>query len=356
MSVPRFDAEAPLLPSALLAGVPRGEPPDCWNADSAAVAFFAARPALEEQVDGTMPAVDPDESRRGGAKLLEVQSACPFRAQAEFRLGARPLEDPEIGVAASERGELVHGVLARLWLELSAQPALHALSREELRAMIQGAVEAEAAPALRSAQGFMRQLLAIEIEWLLARVADLLAIDAARPPFEIESIEKEHLIVIGGLTLTLRIDRIDRLEGGSLAVIDYKTGADADAGAWFGERPRLPQMPLYVEAVGAERVSAVAFGRVRTGDTAYSGVARDSAAFPGLATQGSKGWPVEHSSWDGLVDAWRRRLTAIAREHTSGDARLSPDPVRACRYCQLGMLCRIGETRLGAATRESGDD
>ncbi len=356
MSVPRFDAEAPLLPSALLAGVPRGEPPDCWNADSAAVAIFALRPALEEQVDGTMPVVGPDESQRGGAKLLEVQSACPFRAQAEFRLGARPLEDPEIGVAASERGELVHGVLARLWLELRTQTALHALPRDELRAMIQGAVEAEAAPALRSAQGFMRQLLAIEIEWLLARVADLLAIDAVRRSFEIESVEKEHSIVIGGLTLTLRVDRIDRLEDGSLAVIDYKTGADADAGAWFGERPRLPQMPLYVEAVGAERVSAVAFGRVRTGDTAYSGVARDSAAFPGLAAHGSKGWPVEHSSWDDLIYSWRRRLTAIAREHTSGDARLAPDPVRACSYCQLGMLCRIGETRLGAATRESGDD
>ena len=356
MSVPRFDAEAPLLPSALLAGVPRGSPPDTWNAACAAAAMFAARPALEQQVDGTMPAVEPGEAQRGGARLLEVQSACPFRAQAEFRLGARPLEDPELGVAASERGELVHAVLARLWQELRAQPALRALSSDELRATIRRAVDIEAATALRSAQGFMRQLLALEIEWLVERVADLLEIDAARPPFEIESVEKEHSIEIGGLALTLRVDRIDRLEDGSLAVIDYKTGADAEAAAWFGERPRLPQLPLYAEAVGAGRVSAVAFGRVRTGDTAYSGVARDPGAFPGLTTQGARGWPVEHSSWDELVDAWRRRLTAIAREHTSGDARLAPDPGRACRYCQLGILCRIGETRPGAQAREPDDD
>jgi ATP-dependent helicase/nuclease subunit B len=356
MSVPRFDAEAPLLPSALLADVPRGDPPDCWTADPAAVAIFAARPTLEERLDGAMPAVEPGESQRGGAKLLEVQSACPFRAQAEFRLGARPLEDPELGVAASERGELVHGALARLWLDLRSHRALQALSRDELRAKIQGAVEAEAAAALRAARGFMRQLLEIEIEWLLVRVAELLEIDAARPPFEVESVEKELSIVIGGLTLALRVDRIDRLEDGSLAVIDYKTGADAEAESWFGERPRLPQLPLYVEAVGAERVSAVAFGRVRTGDTAYSGVARDAAAFPGLAAHGSRGWPLEHSTWDELLDAWRRRLAGLAREHSSGDARLAPDPVRACRYCRLGMLCRIGETRLGAARQESADD
>jgi ATP-dependent helicase/nuclease subunit B len=336
--------------------VPRVDLLDCWMADSVSSAIFAARPALEEQVDGAMPAVEPGESGRGGAKRLEVQSACPFRAQAEFRLGARPLEDPQLGVAASERGELLHTILARVWLELRSHAALRALAPDELRAMIRGAVEAEAAPAQRTARGFMRQLLEIESEWLLARVADLLAIDSARPPFEVESVEKEHTIAIGGLTLTLRVDRIDRLEDGSLAVIDYKTGADAEATAWFGERPRLPQLPLYVEAVGAGRVSAVAFGRVRTGDTAYSGLARDSAAFPGLIAQGSRGWPDEHSSWEELMEAWRRRLTLIAREHTSGDARLAPDPVRACRYCQLGMLCRIGETRLGAATRESGDD
>jgi probable DNA repair protein len=356
MSVPRFDAEAPLLPSALLAGVRRGDAPDRWMADAAAVAIFAARPTLDEQVDAAMPAVEPGESQHGGAKLLEIQSACPFRAQAEFRLGARPLEDPELGVAASERGELVHSVLARLWLELRAQPALLALSSEELRATIHSVVDSEAAPALRTAQGFMRQLLEIEIEWLRARVADLLAIDAARAPFEVEAVEKEHSLVIGGLALALRVDRIDRLSDGSLAVIDYKTGADAEAAAWFGERPRLPQLPLYVEAVGAGQVSAAAFGRVRTGATGYSGVARDTAAFPGLIAPGARSWPTEHSSWDELVDAWRERLSAIAREHAAGDARLAPDPVRACRYCQLGMLCRISETRLGAATRESGDD
>ncbi len=356
LSVPRFDGEAQLLPSALLAGVPRGEPPDGWNGTAAAAAIFAARPPLEELLDGAMPATSPEESLRGGARLLEIQSGCPFRAQAEFRLGARPLEDPELGVAASDRGELVHAVLARLWQELRSQHALHSIARDELQETIRRAIEAEAAPALRSAQGFMRRLLEIEVEWLQARVTELLASDAARLPFTVDAVEKQHSISIGGLTLQLRIDRVDRLDDGSLAVIDYKTGADARPDAWFGDRPQRPQLPLYVEAVGAERVSAVAFGRVRAGDSGYRGVARDSATFSGLTTRGMRGWPEEHSSWEELLVAWRRRLAALAREYATGDARLAPDPASACRYCQLGMLCRIGETRLGGATLEPGDD
>jgi ATP-dependent helicase/nuclease subunit B len=356
LSVPRFDGDAPLLPSALLAGIPYGDVPECWSAPAPAATIFAARPALEHLVDGAMPEVVPEEASRGGARLLEIQSACPFRAQAEFRLGARRLDDPELGVAAADRGELVHAVLARIWGKLRAQSALRRLSPDELRTTIRLAITEEVAPLLHSAQGFMRRLLDIEAEWLLARVTELLACDAGRPPFSVESVEEDCTIAIGGLTLRLRVDRIDRLADGSVAIIDYKTGADAETNAWLGERPRLPQLPLYAEAVDASPVSAIAFGRVRAGDSGYIGLTRDAATFTGLTTHGSRGWPPEHASWEELRAAWRRRLTALAREHATGDARLAPDPVHACRYCQLGPLCRIGETRLGAVMRESGDE
>jgi RecB family exonuclease len=154
----------------------------------------------------------------------------------------------------------------------------------------------------------------------------------------------------------LRPDRIDRLADGSLAVIDYKTGANAEIRAWLDERPRLPQLPAYVQALGAGRVSAVAFARVRSGDTGYVGVARDATAFPGLRVPGDKGWPREYASWDALLGAWRRRLETLAGEYAAGDARLAPDPARACEYCQLGALCRIAETTAARAGEEGGDE
>ncbi len=301
LSVPQFDSDAPLLPSALLGGIPRGDVPDSWRARVPARLAFDARPQLESLVDAAMPPLEPGESARGGARLLEVQSACPFRAQAEFRLGARALEEPEIGVAASERGDLVHNVLARIWRDTRDQRTLSSLSQDELRAMVRSAIAAETADAQRDTQGVMRYLLEIESEWLEARVAELLAADLQRPQFTVEGVEEQHSISIGGMTLALRIDRVDRLDDGSIVVIDYKTGGDAEPDAWLGERPRLPQLPLYAEALGMDRVSAVAFGRVRTGDTGYCGLTRDSAVFPGLKSPAARGWPREYSSWQELL-------------------------------------------------------
>jgi ATP-dependent helicase/nuclease subunit B len=356
LSVPQFDGDAPLLPSALVGAIPGGEVPESWISPDTARLAFDSRPKLESIADASMPPLDPGESARGGAKLLEVQSACPFRAQAEFRLGARALEEPEIGVAASDRGDLVHNVLARIWLDIREQRALARLSPDQRLSTIRTAIAAETAVAKRDTQGAMRHLLDIESEWLEARIAELLAADLERPQFTVEGVEQKLSISIGGLTLALRIDRVDRLDDGRLAVIDYKTGADAEPDAWLGERPRLPQLPLYAEALGSDQVSALAFGRVRTGDTGYCGFARDSTLFSGLKSPAARGWPREYASWQELLQSWRRRLATLADEHAQGDARLAPDPAHACKYCHLAALCRISETRLRTAAEASGDD
>jgi hypothetical protein len=54
------------------------------------------------------------------------------------------------------------------------------------------------------------------------------AADLQRPRFTIEGVEEQLSIGIGGMTLALRLDRVDRLEDGSIVVIDYKTGGDAE--------------------------------------------------------------------------------------------------------------------------------
>jgi len=149
---------------------------------------------------------------------------------------------------------------------------------------------------------------------------------------------------------------VDRLEDGSLAVIDYKTGAQAEVRAWLDERPRLPQLPAYVQALGPERVSAVAFARVRSGDTGYAGVSRDDGPFPGLRVPGAKGGPRGFDSWEQLLAEWQRRLEALALEYAAGDARLAPDPPRACEYCRLGALCRIAQTNAVRQDEEPADE
>ena len=356
LSVPEMEDDAPLLPSPLLAGVATLDAMPRWPEARVAVRQYAERPVLESIVDATLPPISTDEARRGGARLLELQSACPLRAQAELRLGARALDEPAVGVDAAERGDLVHRALALVWSQLGEQQTLLGLDPAGLQSVVRRAVGEALVEARRTADELMRHLLDLEAQWLEARVLALLDADRARPPFVVQDVEQACTARIGALTLELRPDRVDRLADGSLALIDYKTGASADVRAWLDERPKLPQLPAYVQALAPGRVGAVAFARVRSGDTGYAGLARGPGAFPGLRAPGDKGWPKDFASWEDLLGAWRRRLEVLAAEYAAGDARLALDPARACEYCHLGALCRIAATGAAQPGEEAADE
>jgi probable DNA repair protein len=356
LSVPEMEDDAPLVPSPMLAGIEPAADLPRWPGERLAAGMFRRRPRLETVVDHALPVLGDGESPRGGARLLELQSACPFRAQAELRLGARALEEPAVGVDASERGTLVHRALAILWSGLGGHAALVALGPDGTRTVVSRAVAAALAEARRSAGELMARLLDLEAEWLESRVLDMVEADRVRPPFQIEALERPIPARIGPLALELRPDRVDRLADGSLAVIDYKTGSRAEVKAWLGERPRLPQLPAYVQALGSARIGAVVFARLRSGDTGYLGLARDGEHFPGLAVPGSRGWPKACERWETLLADWRLRLERLAGEFASGSARLAPDPREACKHCQLGALCRIASTDADFEGEEAADE
>jgi probable DNA repair protein len=354
-SVPRFEGEAPLLPSALVATLPRLAAPDAWPGLDATRALFAARVPLVTTIDDRLPAFAPHEVVQGGTRLLELQSACPFRAAAELRLGARELEDPVPGIAPTERGTLAHEVLEALWQEVQDQATLAAMPEAERIALVRRLAAAALAPLRAVADDVRQRLLDLEQRWLEARVQDFIARDLEREPFTVLHAEAQRYVDVGGIQVKVKLDRVDRLADGSLAVIDYKTGSNAKPASWMGERPESPQLPLYVRVVGSGQVSAVAFGVVRKGATAYVGIARDPGMFSPLKTFDAAKSPFkDYTDWPALMDAWQRRLEVIAREHGAGDARLALNPVKACLYCHLPGLCRSGQAFIGADAE--GDD
>jgi ATP-dependent helicase/nuclease subunit B len=356
LSVAEMDGDAPVLPSPFLEGIAYRAALELWPARPLAIAQFERRPALELPQEPGLPPIQTHEARRGGARLLELQSACPFRAQAELRLGARPLDEPALGVGAAERGELVHAVLAILWREWGGQSALAALDARALREVVSDRISTVLNAAWAGADEVTRHLHELEAKWLEARVLELVTIDRQRPTFVVESVEEPCTAHIGELKLELRPDRVDLLADGSIAVIDYKTGANAEVKAWLGERPELPQLPAYVQALGPARVGAVTFAKLRSGETGYEGLARESDLFPGLKVPGTKGAPSDCSSWEGLLADWRRRLEALSREYAAGDARLAMDPRRACEYCHLHALCRIAESKTSFDDEDTGGE
>jgi probable DNA repair protein len=353
-SVARFDDEAPVLASSFLAAIPRRPAPDRWSHPTLAAQIHAKRPTLVVSSDARLPPPSLTGPTRGGARLIELQSACPFRAGAEFRLHARALEEPVPGLAATERGDMVHGALARLWGVLGDQARLKSLTDEALGQVLAGCIDAELEDRRRGATPLRARLLDVESDWLRRNISALLECDRARHPFAVVDRESPGTVALGELTLRVTLDRVDELSDGSRAIIDYKTGGDTSRGGWLGERPRQPQLPLYLHAIDTHRVAAVAYGRVRAGETGYAGIARDPAAFGGIASFGVDA-PRDYASWDELLAAWRERLLALAAEYVSGDARLAPDPATACRHCHLAALCRINESSLRAARPEVPD-
>jgi hypothetical protein len=188
LSVPQFDDDAPLLASALLDGIPERALPELWAEECMAAATFAARPSLEMEIDGSMPPVAVGEGGRGGARLLELQAACPFRAQAEQRLGARALEETELGLDAAARGDLVHAVLAKLWEELRDRERL---ARCRRRRCSDGPWRSLPGSPPRIERR-SRRTCSISGGWLANRVLELLEAERARPDFAVAAVGDHH--------------------------------------------------------------------------------------------------------------------------------------------------------------------
>src|SRR5258706_16458984 len=114
-------------------------------------------------------------------------------------------------------------------------------------------------------------------------------VEKQRPPFSVVSTEEKRPIVFSGVTFDARIDRMDRLESGGHAIVDYKTGGgNLTAKRWQGERPDEPQLPLY--AVSAkEEITAGGFGPVPPRGLRLLGRSRGQKARPEGA-EAEDGW------------------------------------------------------------------
>src|SRR5690606_18807517 len=75
-----------------------------------------------------------NEEVKGGSAVFKLQAACPFRAFAELRLGARELRQADIGLDAMARGSLMHRVLEKVWHALDSHAQLIAIDASQLQA------------------------------------------------------------------------------------------------------------------------------------------------------------------------------------------------------------------------------
>jgi probable DNA repair protein len=283
---------------------------------------------------------------QGGAEVLTFQSQCPFKAFATARLGAQCWKPAEAGLTPSQRGQLLHAVLHAVWGGppdgIRSQRELQDLAERSsfVAAHVRRIFQGEMISALR--QRMPRRYLELEEQRLTGLVTEWLDYESARIGFEVAATEVDRTIHLAGLTLDLRLDRIDRLIDGSLLVIDYKTGGVAPK-SWELPRPDDVQLPLYAGFALDGELGGLVFAKVRAGDLAFAGHVGDPAAtlFPGL--KGSSAL-VKNALAPEQLPGWRQRIEQLARDFLAGRSEVDPrEASKTCERCGLQTLCRVQE-------------
>ena len=294
----------------------------------------------------------------GGASVLTSQSQCPFKAFATTRLGAQSWNPAEAGLTAAQRGLLLHEVLHSVWAGPPEGIRTHGdlQNLHDRSSFVAGHVRRVFRDKMPGGvrERMPRRYLALEERRLTNLVVEWLDYEAARLPFEVAETELDRTVTIAGLSLKLRLDRVDRLNDGTLLVIDYKTGLVSPK-SWDLPRPDDVQLPLYAGFAldpGSE-LGGLVFAKVRPGDQAFAGRVGNAKAtlLPNLGNATSL--VKDPLTAEQLID-WRQSIEQLARDFLAGQAEVDPrDYPKTCERCGLQTLCRIHEHQ---GLIDSGDD
>lgn len=280
----------------------------------------------------------PSNSVRGGALVLKLQAACAFHAFAELRLNASPVDATSPGFDARETGNFVHDAMDRFWRQVETQSNLETMSYVERLEALRTAIDFAFSHTLPDGP-WDEAYIGVQKERLRSLLQQWLEQELRRTRFRVLEREQKRQVDVGPLTLQLRLDRVDEVEGGTL-IVDYKTGQRPSYRDWETERPDDPQLPLYALLPEAENLQGLAFAKIRPGkDMKWVGYA-EAGQLPDPAS-------MEHGSMRDQIEAWRFTLEKLATDFFHGEASVSPKDFRiTCTHCAHRLLCRLDPTAL----------
>ncbi len=293
---------------------------------------------LEQQPDSQAPpfvasgvfrAVRPSSKLNPNAPSKPSQSsACTHEEQTTPRLASMLLD----------RGSFVHKALEIVWRQLKSLQNLLRLPPAELKDLVRQSIS----EAVKTSDNGPLHILSVETERerLQEVILEWLDVERARQQdFTVETIEHEQKFEVPGLSLNLRVDRIDRLSNGNLVLIDYKSGKQSRP-KLSGVRPPEPQLLVYAASVDSA-VDGVFFGQLKPRDIKAVGYSR-TKQFKGQTAEVKK-------DWDTYIETSCSNVEKLALEFVSGTADVHPTG-GPCEFCGMKPFCRVNEK--GAAQEE----
>jgi probable DNA repair protein len=267
------------------------------------------------------------EKLYGGASAVQRQLSEPFTAFACSRLGIRDIDRQALGIPPSLRGNLVHDTLYRLYQDLPSVATLRQLANDELLSHVHVAVDAALQRHLRQADVVLIQLLQLERERIERLVTQFVRQDRERDDFTVAAVEGEMEFIRGALRLRLRFDRVDRYADGSIAILDYKTGA---AKKLLRRDGTANEVQLFVYAAAADvPVAALALINIDSRETSFSGAGRGFT---------------DETLWPQLLEDISNEIERACDELVAGDVRIVANQ-GASKARRLNLLSRYTELR-----------
>ena len=303
----------------------------------------------------------PRDTIEGGASVLTFLSQCAFKAFATSRLNAKSWDPAEAGLTAAQRGQLLHSVLHAIWggPPKGLQSLADLLALPDRKAFVESHVQTVLSDKMPVGvhERMPQRYLDIEGLRLTRLVTEWLDYEATRLPFSVAETEATRSISVASLNLSLRLDRIDRLNDDSLLVVDYKSG-DVSPRSWDLPRPDDVQLPLYAGFAidSEEKLGGLVFAKVRAGNQEFAGSVENAAATLFPALKGTSSLMRSRLTLIRLND-WQRYIERLARDFLAGRATVDPRKYpETCEHCGLQSLCRVREREEFAGDDDSSEE
>jgi len=283
------------------------------------------------------------ETPKGGQNIIKNQALCPFKAFANHRLDIKCFEDSEISLSSIDRGNIIHELMELFWREVKTQKNLIGLSEKEIFSILE---KNKLKINNKYHKQFFERKIAFSLELSRAQEAALLFLneEKKREYFEVIGFEEKQEKTIKGLKLSLRVDRIDKLEDSSELIIDYKS-SNTHTNMWRTPRIDEPQLPIYL--INNQKAKGIAFGVLNKN--------KNEHGLKGIASRHHKGTAIVDctdnkknknfaTDWESVLENWENDIEKHALNFMEGVSIVDPKSINtSCTYCEFSTICRINE-------------